>query len=47
MTFNRERIPDIKTAIEAIIHEIGGHGKTMSINPNKLNKISEAFPRMT
>ena len=47
MTFNRERIPNEKMATEAIIHEIGGHGKTMSINPNKPNKISEAFPRIT
>lgn len=47
ITFNRERIPDEKTAVEAIMHEIGGHGKTMSIKPNKPNVISESFPRMT
>lgn len=47
MTFNRDRIADEKMATEAIIHEIGGHGKTMGINPNKPNQISEAFPRIT
>jgi hypothetical protein len=47
ITLNRERIPDKKTAVEAIIHELGGHGKTMSINPNKPNIISESFPRIT
>lgn len=53
ITLNRERMPDTYTVQEAVMHEIGGHGKTMSIDVGEFGKgsysdmVKEYFPRLT
>lgn len=53
ITLNRERIPDAHAVQEAVMHEIGGHGKTLSIDVGEFGKggysdmVKEYFPRLT
>lgn len=52
VTLNRARIPNVQMAQEAIIHELGAHGKTASMKATDFgaggltDKAREAFPRM-
>lgn len=50
LSLNKDRIANVEQALETIIHEIGGHGKTLSIrqNPNDVvsTKFGKWFPRM-
>ena len=53
MTLNRDRIPDDATAMEAGIHEMGVHGRTLHINPSETevegsysNTVAQKFPRI-
>jgi hypothetical protein len=52
VVLNRERTPDIQAALESGIHEIGVHGKTVSLKPENFGKggrddmVKEWFPRL-
>lgn len=52
VTLNRERIPNLQKAEEVGIHEIGGHGKTLSMQAEDFGKggysdqMKEMFPRL-
>lgn len=53
MTLNRDRIPNDEMAIEAGIHEMGAHGRTLSMNPSEIgiegsssNTNAQMFPRI-
>ncbi len=53
VTLNRDRIPNLATAEEGAIHELGGHGKMASMNADDFNikgsfsnQVKDYFPRI-
>jgi hypothetical protein len=52
ITLNRARTPNLQTAEEGAIHELGGHGKILSMDAEDFRKggisdnIKEMFPRL-